>query len=141
MSEECCVVVEKPTRARRALCPECGRPGIRVPMEPVKALVWEASRVRGEADFLCEARGCETVSFDGKGDRILRSELGVRVGVKEVQAPHLVCYCFSHTEEAVEAEIRVHGRTPIPDRIRTEIAPAPVRARSETHEGDGVSAR
>ncbi|MDA1193214.1 MAG: hypothetical protein O3A46_16180 [Candidatus Poribacteria bacterium] len=46
----------------------------------------------------------------------------MRIGAKEKQAPRLICYCFGHTEEEIEAEYRVHGKTTIPDRIRTEIA-------------------
>lgn len=111
----------KPARKQNAFCPKCGKLGIRVSLEPVKFLVEEASRVRGDVYFLCETRGCDTVYFDEKGDRILRSELRVRIGAKETQTPHLVCYCFFHTEEAVEAEIRIHGKTTIPDRIRAEI--------------------
>jgi len=88
----------------------------------VRFLVVDPSVVTESVYFLCESKDCETVYFDAQGGRILRSALWVRVGAKETQAPHLVCYCFGHTEEAIEAELRVHGKTTIPERIRAEIA-------------------
>jgi hypothetical protein len=103
-------------------CPECGALAKRVSPEPARFYTQEPNRVTEPFYFLCETRECETVYFDLKRRRITRNELTVRVGAKEEQAPRLICYCFGHTEEAMEAEFRVHAKTTIPDRIRAEIA-------------------
>jgi hypothetical protein len=120
MAEDCCIL--PPARRRRLPCPECATRAAPVEIAPVKFLVREVERVRDTAYWFCDKPGCETVYFDEGGERIRRSELRVRVGAKETQSPHLVCYCFGHTEEAIEADFRVHGKTTIPDRIRAEIA-------------------
>jgi hypothetical protein len=81
----------------------------------------DASRVISEWYYFCATRGCNTVYFDAAGNRFTRDDIRVRFGMKEEKGPRLVCYCFGHTEEAIEAELRVHGKTTIPERIRAEI--------------------
>lgn len=118
--KSCCTL---PTnRPPKVTCPECGHPAIPVSSDPVRYLVSDTGLITSNAYYLCESPDCETVYFDDDGARIRRSDLRVRVGAKETQSPHLVCYCFSHTAEAIEAELRFHGKTTIPDRIRAEIA-------------------
>lgn len=93
---------------------------------PVRFYAQDPSAITKEAYYFCRTRGCDTVYFDAEGTPLTRDALTVRIGVKEERAPHLVCYCFGHTEEAMEAELRIHGKTSIPERIRAVIPDATI---------------
>jgi hypothetical protein len=94
---------------------------MRVASAPARFYTQDPSAITKDTYYFCRTRGCDTVYFDTEGTRITRDALTIRIGVKEERAPHLVCYCFGHTEEAIEAEIRIHDKTTIPERIRAEI--------------------
>jgi hypothetical protein len=131
MAETCCEDQEVADRCapqpvsedpRRLPCPDCGETAMRVTAEPVRFYVRDPTRITRETYYFCKTRGCATVYFDRDANRFLRDELTTRIGVKEAQAPHLVCYCFGQTEEAIEADFRIHQKTRIRERIRAEIA-------------------
>lgn len=131
MADTCCEPQEveinrasqaTPEEARRLPCPDCGKTATRVTAEPVRFYVSDPTRVTRETYYFCKTRGCDTVYFDRDDNRFLRGELTTRIGVKENQGPRLVCYCFGQTEEAIEADFRIHRETSIPARIRAEIA-------------------
>jgi hypothetical protein len=123
-SGENCCAVPAPEQAQRLECTCCGRPARRVPARTVRALVRED--LRGSvmaADYgLCLNPACAQVyTAPAAGRGFVKSDLVVRVGYKEQQGPHLVCYCFDHSVEDVEDELRRTGSTTIPDRIAAEI--------------------
>ena len=106
------------------LCPVAGTPGKRVSETTLRALL----RPERQADValtryrFCATPGCDVVYFAEDGSHLFtRSDLLVRVGIKEAEAPRPVCYCFGYSVEDMIDEIRMTGRTTVPDRIRTRL--------------------
>lgn len=98
-------------------CPCCKRVGKKVPSKTVAALAKRP--VKPGQHYLCLAPECALVYY---GPTVLmKDDLNVRVGFKEADAPHLVCYCFEHSVEEIEDELRRTGTTTIPERIKTKI--------------------
>lgn len=121
--ESCCEVRPVP-KAQVMSCTCCGEPTKRVPARTVRALVHpRLAHDVVEADYgLCVNPSCAQVYSPPPGGRaFLKTDLAVRVGFKEQAPPHLVCYCFTHSVEDIEAELRGSGTTTIPDRITAEI--------------------
>lgn len=105
-------------------CSCCGQKGKSVQAKTVRALVHSelARHVMEEVYVLCVNPGYAQVYTAGNGGRsFIKDELQVRVGFKEHEGPHLVCYCFNHTVEDIEKDIRETGSTTIPVRIKEEI--------------------
>lgn len=121
-ADDCCAL-QATNQAPDAACSCCGQKGKLVPHETVRALVRESLRasVREGSHVLCPNPACAQVYTSPDGGRLMREDLATRVGYKEQAAPHLVCYCFGHSVEAIEDELRKTGVTTIPDRIREEI--------------------
>ena len=69
----------------------------------------------------CRTATCKVVYFHSVGDRLEKKDVRVRVGLKEIEDPVPVCYCFGFTEAMVREEIRETGRCTIPERITAEI--------------------
>jgi Zinc binding domain len=104
-------------------CPNCGETGQPVSPVTLKHMV--------RPDFLelvsktgfrfCRAVDCSTVYFHADGEVLKKTDLRVRVGLKETLDPVLVCYCFGFTERMLLEEIQASGHTTIPERIKAEI--------------------
>jgi len=73
--------------------------------------------------YFCEAPGCDVVYFplDPGGPIFHRSDLLVRVGVKETEDPIPVCYCFGFTRKDIRDEIAETGRSTILARVKAEV--------------------
>lgn len=103
------------------LCPSCGGKGRSVKPVTIASLVTEPARTRaGRTDGLrfCAEPSCDVVYYHPEiGQRICRRDVIVRVGQKESAPPRPVCYCFDHTVEEIEAEVRETGTSRIPDSI------------------------
>ncbi|MBI2899813.1 MAG: hypothetical protein HYY17_06485 [Planctomycetes bacterium] len=121
-TEACCTA---PTGSKgEPACSCCGRKGKWVASATVRALVREPLREKvGPSDYaLCLDPDCAQVYTDPTGGRyFVKSDLALRIGCKEREAPHLVCYCFEHSVEEIEGELRASGKTSIPDRIKAEV--------------------
>ena len=105
-------------------CPHCGKVGKKVEPATLRSLVRREAQSRiAEVQYrFCATQGCDVVYFAEDGSHVfLRPDLSVRVGVKETEAPRPICYCFHHTVEQIQDEIRRTGSTRIPDDIRTRI--------------------
>lgn len=107
--------------ALRDACPACGSKGKPVKPITIESLVVDEARVRaGRADGFrfCAEPTCEVVYFQPETCvRIARSEVRVRIGQKETLAPRPICYCFGHTIEAIEADVRATGTSKVADEI------------------------
>jgi hypothetical protein len=109
---------------RLMTCPSCGAKGKTVKTETLRALVRSEAqgRITDSRYRFCGTQGCDVVYFAEDGSHVFgRSDLTVRVGVKETEAPRPICYCFGYTVEEMFAQIRQTGRTTIPDAIRTRL--------------------
>lgn len=70
----------------------------------------------------CASPECDTVYFDEAGTAsFAKRDLTVRVGIKESTAPRPICYCFDHSMEEVEEQIRATGKTSVPADIKTRM--------------------
>lgn len=111
------------TSSAAPCCPTAGTPGRPVSDLTIRSLVTDPDRL-GQVDtqwHYCGVRDCPAVYFDAEGRTIDKAELRVRVGEKEADAPHTICYCFDHSCEDIEAEIARSGGTTIPDEIKAKV--------------------
>jgi hypothetical protein len=104
-------------------CPSCDEPGQPVGIVTLKHMMRpKFLQVVNNPGFLfCRTAACPLVYFHPDGETLDKSDLRVRVGLKETLDPIPVCYCFGFTERMLLEEIRASGHTTIPERIATEI--------------------
>jgi hypothetical protein len=104
-------------------CPSCGEPGRPVGVVTLKHMVRpEFLEVVNKPGFLfCRTAHCAVVYFHPESETLEKSDLRVRVGLKETVDPVPVCYCFGFTERMLLEEIQASGRTTIPQRIAAEM--------------------
>jgi len=102
------------------LCPECGNKGSRVGRITLESLLTPTalSRITDEQQRFCDSLDCDTVYFGEEGTVFVKSDLKVRVGVKERSAPRQVCYCFDHTIEEINDEVKQTGQSTVLDDIK-----------------------
>ena len=107
----------------KAPCPECGHAGRPVATLTLKQMVLtQYLNLVSDPGFLfCRTAGCEVVYFHPDGQRLHKSDVRVRVGLKETADPVPICYCFGFTEGMLLEEIRTTGGSTIPDRIAVEM--------------------
>ena len=109
------------TISTKDLCPVCGGKGKAVKPVTVGSLLTEDALVRvsnPDGFRFCLTPSCEVVYYrPGTEERFLKQDVRVRIGLKEVYSPQSVCYCFGHTVEEIEADVRATGTSRIPDEI------------------------
>ena len=80
-------------------CPSCGKKGKPVAAVTVKSLVRDHTRVPASASYsFCRTADCEVVYFSDQAT-FTKSDLKVRVGIKESADPIQFCYCFDYSRE------------------------------------------
>lgn len=121
MSDCCSVPVNREeTRSRCRVCEQKARQVRRLTMEhllkePALAHLTDRSY------YFCATPTCSVVYFSNEADSYFhKSDVKVRVGLKETEDPIPVCYCFDFTEKMVLDEIREKGYSTIIDTIRAE---------------------
>jgi hypothetical protein len=107
-------------QSRPGICPACGAKGKSVSTLTVKSLVRDHTRVLLSSYSFCRSRDCDVVYF---ADAVIfrKSDLKVRVGLKEQEDPIPLCYCFEYSRVDIRRDVELHGTSDIPDRIKTEI--------------------
>ena len=66
----------------------------------------------------CSKADCPVVYFDDQnGHSFTIDDLRVRVGIKAIEDPISLCYCFGFDESHLRDEIVRTGRTTVPDKI------------------------
>lgn len=102
-----------------SLCPITRTPGKRVTPVTLRSLVREnrLPDTEGREWFYCPEPDCDVVYFAPDGATLARTALKVRVGAKEHDPPRTVCYCFGHTLEGIEADVKRCGTSHIADEI------------------------
>ncbi len=115
-----------PATAQFTHCPECGIKGKKVKRITLDALLAPDAALRlGDAQYrFCDSIDCETVYFGDDSATFSKSDLTVRVGVKERTSPRHVCYCFDHTIEEIDAEVRETGASTVLDDIKMRMKDA-----------------
>ncbi len=112
--------------AQTALCPACESKGKKVKRITLESLLTPDAALRiGEGQYrFCDSLDCDTVYFGDSGSTFSRSDLTVRVGVKEQTSPRHVCYCFDHTIEEIDMEVQETGQSTVLEDIKTRMKTA-----------------
>lgn len=122
---DCCSVNAKSDAAPAVMvCPVNGARSKQVDMLTVRSLVRHLPLgMPGTQYYFCEAPDCDLVyfPFDRQAPSFRRSDLLVRVGIKESLDPIPVCYCFGFTRKDIVDEIAVKGRSTVLERITAEV--------------------
>ena len=122
---ECCSINEPPVAPPSVMaCPRCGSRSKQVETLTVKSLVRHLPFGMAPAQYyFCEAPGCDVVYFPSNPDApsFRRPDLWVRVGVKEMQDPIPVCYCFGISRHNIWEEIEQTGKSTLAERIKAEV--------------------
>lgn len=108
-------------------CPRCGAPGKAVKLVTLQSLLKPNVLARASSEIyrFCPNEPCEVVYFTERGGPTFgKADLKVRVGIKETNAPRPLCYCFGHTAEEIDEEIRLTGKTTVLDDIKTRMKEA-----------------
>lgn len=118
-------------------CDSCKQPGKPVTRETVGALINPELRdtVNGAAYAFCETPTCPVVYYTADGSQVLKTQLRVRVGLKETEDPIPVCYCFNVTERMIRDEVAQTGRSTASARIRAEVKAGNCRCEVENPSG------
>lgn len=120
---ECCSGAVLPRKAR-SRCRICGQEGQTVKRVTMEHLLTEPAlaRLMNAAYFFCPTPTCPVVYFSNEADSYFhKGEVKVRVGIKEIEDPVPLCYCFGITKQMVLEEIGATGRTTIPDFIKAQV--------------------
>jgi hypothetical protein len=125
-SSDCCAVTtpaHKIAKTEQANCPICGQPGKSVETKTLKQMIqsWHLELVNKPGFLFCRSADCDIVYFHPEGACFRKSDVRVRVGLKETEDPSLICYCFGFTEAMAVEEIRATGQCTIPQRITAEV--------------------
>jgi hypothetical protein len=121
-SQEACSAAADGAIATR--CPASGTVGLNVDLVTLKALLTGDAlrRLDGIAYRFCPEPSCDVVYFDTKSDSLFRkTDLIVRVGLKEREHPITLCYCFGYKLADVQQDLNERGTTNIPAIINAEI--------------------
>lgn len=105
-------------------CPKCGRKGRPVQNRTLEYLLREPNpRILARGPFFfCPTSDCEVVYFSGDGGPLFeKPDLAVRVGIKEIEDPIPVCYCFDHTRASVWEEIERTGRSTVVESVKRAV--------------------
>jgi len=122
MSMDCCAG-EKQHAVSQSACPSCAAVGrvvsdltIQAILKPAQALSLLAVGRR-----FCGTPSCEVVYYGDDGRAVTKSEVPIRVGLKEREDPIPVCYCFGFSVADVRREMVETGRCTIPAGIKAEV--------------------
>jgi hypothetical protein len=69
----------------------------------------------------CRSPDCDVVYYHADGEQLRKTDLCVRVSIKEAEESAPLCYCFGFTCSMLLEELRIHGCTTIPERIAAEL--------------------
>lgn len=104
-------------------CAGCGRTGRPVSMLTLKHMVKPQflGMVTKPGFRFCGSPDCEVVYYHADGERLRKTDLSVRVGIKETEEPALLCYCFGFTRAMVLEELLHTGHCNIPKLITAQL--------------------
>ena len=107
-------------------CPYCHQQGRAVSAVTVEAMATAQARERltSNAGFrFCGTPTCEVAYFNTvAGELVLQSEVRAPIFQKSGDPHRLVCYCFEHTAEAIQSEVRASGSSRILEDIKGKCA-------------------
>jgi len=107
-----------------SVCPRSGTPGMSVTPVTVRAMLKSILRdqVHDEAYRFCNDPTCDIVYFKTDGSQVFtKTDLAIRVGIKESQPPRPLCYCYGHSFESIRDEWSTTGRTTVIESIKAQM--------------------
>ena len=118
-------------------CNECGKTG-----KPVKRITLEhllkedrVSSIRNVQYFFCPSPSYNLVYFSEDGDTFYKTDLTVKVGLKETEEPIPVCYCFGYTRGMILGDFLKNGRSTIREEIEKNVKEGRCRCEITNPEG------
>ena len=122
--DDCCAQPTDGSKVDESACPVCGERGRPVKSLTIRSLMRENSPAYHKISdgFLCANLEDPIVHFFPEmAMAIDKAELTVRVGLKEMEEPITVCYCFQHTKSDIELDFAENGRSTIEEDIRQKV--------------------
>ena len=118
-----CTTCSEPVLDAKLRCPCCGLPGQAVALQTLKHQVKpeHLETVETGSFNFCRAATCDAVYFTDSGVVLTKADVRERIGLKETEDPVPICYCFGFTEQMMFDEVRVTGKSTIPQRIAAEL--------------------
>ena len=119
---DCCAVAKQHAVSQTA-CPSCAAVGRVVSDETIRAILKPAQALPllPVGRRFCATPSCELVYYGDDGRAVMKSEIPIRVGLKEREDPIPLCYCFGFSVADVRSEIAETGRCTIPARIAADV--------------------
>ena len=120
---DCCAAPKKGHAVIQTACPSCGAAGRVVSDKTIQAILesTQALSLLAVGRRFCGSPSCEVVYYGDDGRAVTKSEIPIRVGLKEREDPIPLCYCFAFSVADVRREILETGRCTIPARITAEV--------------------
>lgn len=118
-----CCATFKQHAVSEAACPSCAVVGRVVGDKTIQAILESAQALSllAVGRRFCATPSCEIVYYGDDGRAVTKSELPIRVGLKEHEDPIPLCYCFGFSVADVRRELVETGRCTIPARITGEV--------------------
>lgn len=106
-----------------AQCRGCNQMGIPAKRITLEHLIKEdkLSLIQDAQYFFCPTPNCNIVYFSGNGGIFYKTDLKVRVGIKETEEPIPVCYCFGYAKKLIQDDIAQNGYSTIEAKIKKAI--------------------
>lgn len=115
--DDCCEV------RKEGSCPKCGKSGAKTHRGTPAGHLSDAGleKTQGWSEVhVCFNPDCEVLYFHDTAWVSFR-ESRTRVGFKEKEPPHPLCYCFNHTGEEFLKEIEKHGKPISVEEIKRQV--------------------
>lgn len=118
-----CCAVSKQLALGETACPSCATVGRVVADKTIQAIVspTQALSLLAVGRRFCGTPSCDVVYYGDDGRAATKSDIPIRVGLKEREDPIPLCYCFGFSVVDVRREIAETGRCTIPARIAAEV--------------------
>ena len=118
-----CCGLKNDNRELSAQCKECGNLGKPVKRITLEHLIKEEklSSIRDVQYFFCSTPDCNVIYFSEDTNVFLKTDLKVRVGIKETEEPILVCYCLGYTKKMLLDDLVQNGYSTIEAKIKQTI--------------------
>ncbi|VAX31248.1 MerF [hydrothermal vent metagenome] len=123
--ESCCSTQPKLKVHNDPICPVNDEKGQSVNAQTLRHLIKKRkqSKIKESGYYFCKTSNCDTVYFHPEsGQTFKKSDLNIRVGLKESEDPVWVCYCFDISKKMIAEEIESTDHSASGDRIRKEVA-------------------
>ena len=121
---DCCAIPLNNNKMDVTARPTCGQKGKPVQALTIRSLTrndWYNFEKITDGYYCINPDDPTVYFFPDNEDVIDKRNVKVRVGIKEIDEPLLVCYCFNHNKSAIEEDFLNHGYSMIESDIRKKV--------------------